>query len=275
MVSRVHSHHVVDNVTFTYEPLKATKPSLDGISFEVPAGKTVALVGSSGGGKSTIFRLLFRFYDIQSGRILIDGQDIRSITQKSLRQAIGVVPQDTVLFNDTIEYNIRYGNVLATKDQVVEAAKMAQIHDRILSFPDGYDTKVGERGLRLSGGEKQRVAIARTLLKQPPIVLLDEATSALDTTTERQIQQALQGMTQGRTTLVIAHRLSTIVGADEILVIQEGKVVERGTHVQLLKVKKGGVYKELWKKQLEESDDGKGVKDGVKPVDGKPENTSK
>jgi len=241
---------VFDNVSFTYEPLKATSPSLHDISFEVKGGQTVALVGPSGGGKSSIFRLLFRFYDVQQGKILIDGQDIRHVTQTSLRQAIGVVPQDTVLFNDTIEYNIRYGNVKATEDEVRKAAEMAQIHDRILSFPEGYKTMVGERGLRLSGGEKQRVAIARTLLKQPRIVLLDEATSALDTTTERQIQKALVGVTHGRTTLVIAHRLSTIVGADLILVLKEGRIVERGTHQALLQM--GGVYHELWHKQLDE-----------------------
>lgn len=182
---------------------------------------------------------------------MIDGQDIREVTQRSLRQAIGVVPQDTVLFNDTIEYNIRYGNVKATDTDIKEAAQLAQIHERIMSFPDGYQTLVGERGLRLSGGEKQRVAIARTLLKQPKIVLLDEATSALDTTTERQMQKALNGITKDRTTLVIAHRLSTIVGADQIVVVNEGRIVERGTHEELLALGEKGMYHELWYKQLE------------------------
>jgi ATP-binding cassette subfamily B (MDR/TAP) protein 6 len=206
---------LVDNVTFSYDERQT---ALNGISFTIPKGATVALVGPSGGGKSTILRLLFRFYDPSSGRIYVDGQDIRQVTQYSLRKNIGVVPQDTVLFNDTIKYNIQYGDHHASEEAVYRAAKAAQIHDKILSFPDGYETKVGERGLRLSGGEKQRVAIARTILKNPPIILLDEATSALDTTTERHIQQALADMTKDRTTLVIAHRLSTIVNADLILV---------------------------------------------------------
>ncbi|KAI9001654.1 P-loop containing nucleoside triphosphate hydrolase protein [Gaertneriomyces semiglobifer] len=222
---------VFDNVGFAYDP---RQPALKGISFEVPAGKTVALVGPSGGGKSTIFRLLFRFYEVQSGAITVDGQDIRQLQQSSLRSHIGVVPQDTVLFNDTVRYNIRYGNMSATDEEVETAARAAQIHDRILSFPDGYNTKVGERGLRLSGGEKQRIAIARTILKNPSIILLDEATSALDNTTERLIQDSFKTLSTDRTTLVIAHRLSTIVDADLIIVLKDGMVVERGTHAQLL-----------------------------------------
>ncbi|TPX63341.1 hypothetical protein SpCBS45565_g06690 [Spizellomyces sp. 'palustris'] len=222
---------VFEDVAFAYDP---RQPALKSVSFEAPAGKTVALVGPSGGGKSTIFRLLFRFYDIQSGSIKIDGQDIRTVKQTSLRSHIGVVPQDTVLFNDTVRYNIRYGNINATDEEVVAAAKAAQIHDRIVSFPDGYETKVGERGLRLSGGEKQRIAIARTILKNPSIILLDEATSALDNTTERLIQDSLRTLSTNRTTLVIAHRLSTIVDADLILVLKDGQIVERGTHTELL-----------------------------------------
>ncbi|KAJ3297006.1 Homocysteine S-methyltransferase 1 [Borealophlyctis nickersoniae] len=220
-----------DKVHFAYD---ARQAALRGVSFEVPAGKTVALVGPSGGGKSTIFRLLFRFYDATDGSVSIDGQNVSRVTQKSLRQHIGVVPQDTVLFNETIRYNIRYGRVDATDAEVEAAAKAAHIHDRILSFPDGYDTKVGERGLRLSGGEKQRIAIARTLLKNPSIILLDEATSALDNTTERLIQESIKTLSSNRTTLVIAHRLSTIVDADIILVMKDGTIVERGTHDELL-----------------------------------------
>ncbi|KAG2199718.1 hypothetical protein INT47_012854 [Mucor saturninus] len=243
-------HVVFDNVTFSYD---GRQTALDGISFTIPKGATVALVGPSGGGKSTILRLLFRFYDPSSGSISIDDQNIRQVTQLSLRKNIGVVPQDTVLFNDSIFYNIQYGDVLADESDIYRAAKAAMIHDKIESFPDGYETKVGERGLRLSGGEKQRVAIARTILKNPPIILLDEATSALDTTTERHIQQALADMTKDRTTLVVAHRLSTIVNADLILVIKDGKVVESGSHEEL--IKKGsatdeGVYYEMWQKQL-------------------------
>ncbi|CAG8623735.1 1773_t:CDS:2, partial [Ambispora gerdemannii] len=234
------------NVSFHYDP---RVPILKNISFTIPSGSTVALVGPSGGGKSTILRLLFRFYDVQSGSILVDGQDIRYVKQRDLRGNIGVVPQDTVLFNDTIRYNIRYSKINATDKQVEEAATAAQIHEKILGFPEGYDTKVGERGLRLSGGEKQRVAIARTLLKNPQIVLLDEATSALDTHTERHIQKALRNMTVNRTTLIIAHRLSTIVHADQILVIQGGEIVERGSHQELLSIQ-NGVYYKLWNKQL-------------------------
>jgi ATP-binding cassette subfamily B protein len=235
-----------DNVSFSYEP---ARPILKGLSFEVGAGRTVAIVGPSGAGKSTISRLLFRFYDVTGGRIQIDGQDIREVTQKSLRASIGMVPQDTVLFNDTIRYNIRYGRWDATDPEVEEAAQMAQIDGFIRLAPKGYETEVGERGLKLSGGEKQRVAIARTILKGPPILLLDEATSALDSHTERDIQDALDRVSKNRTTLVIAHRLSTIVGADEILVLDQGVIVERGTHGVLLA--KGGLYASMWNRQRE------------------------
>jgi ATP-binding cassette, subfamily B, heavy metal transporter len=235
-----------ENVSFAYEP---ERPILNGVSFEVPAGRTVAIVGPSGAGKSTVSRLLFRFYDVTGGRILIDGQDIRSVTQTSLRAAIGMVPQDTVLFNDTIRYNIRYGRWDASDAEVEEAARLAQIDGFIRLAPKGYDTEVGERGLKLSGGEKQRVAIARTILKAPPILLLDEATSALDSHTERDIQEALDRVARNRTTLVIAHRLSTIVGADEILVLDHGTIVERGTHNELLA--RGGLYASLWNRQRE------------------------
>jgi ATP-binding cassette subfamily B protein len=235
-----------DNVSFSYDP---ARPILRNVSFEVPAGRTIAIVGPSGAGKSTISRLLFRFYDVSSGRILIDGQDIRKVTQKSLRQSIGMVPQDTVLFNDTIRYNIRYGRWDATDAEVEQAARHAHIDTFIRLSPKGYDTEVGERGLKLSGGEKQRVAIARTILKAPPILLLDEATSALDSHTEKDIQDALDEMSQGRTTLVIAHRLSTIVAADEIIVLAHGEVAERGTHQQLLA--KGGIYASMWNRQRE------------------------
>jgi len=235
---------VFENVRFAYTPQRTI---LDGISFTVPAGKTVALVGPSGGGKSTISRLLFRFYEPQSGRILIDGQNITEVKQVSLRAAIGMVPQDTVLFNDTILYNIRYGRWDASHEEIEEAAKFAQIDRFIKSLPDGYETSVGERGLKLSGGEKQRVAIARTILKAPPILVLDEATSALDSFTEREIQNALDTISRGRTTLVIAHRLSTIINADEILVLEKGKIAERGRHQELLDAK--GIYASLWQKQ--------------------------
>ncbi|KAJ3109905.1 ATP-binding cassette sub- B member 6, mitochondrial [Phlyctochytrium bullatum] len=245
---------VFENVTFGYDP--RIPPILQDVSFKVPAGATVALVGPSGGGKSTVFRLILRFYDLKIGRILIDGQDIRTVQQKSLRGAIGVVPQDTVLFNESIMYNILYGRPEGTADEVVDAAVAAQIHDRILSFPDEYETKVGERGLRLSGGEKQRVAIARTLLKNPAIVLLDEATSALDNTTERMVQESLRTLCDRRTTLVIAHRLSTVVDADLILVMKGGRVVERGTHEELLRVPEGE-YLRMWLRQL--SQDKKGA----------------
>ncbi len=219
-----------ENVRFAYEPERRI---LKGISFDVPAGKTVAVVGPSGAGKSTISRLLFRFYDLAGGRILIDGQDIAKVTQSSLRQVIGMVPQDTVLFNDTIRYNIRYGRWEASNAEVEEAAKLAQIDSLIRMAPKGYETEVGERGLKLSGGEKQRVAIARTILKAPPILVLDEATSALDSHTEKEIQDALERVSKGRTTLVIAHRLSTIVGADEIIVLDQGEIVERGSALRI------------------------------------------
>ncbi|BBO13309.1 ABC transporter ATP-binding protein/permease [Bradyrhizobium ottawaense] len=235
-----------EDVRFAYEP---TRPILKGISFEVPAGKTVAIVGPSGAGKSTISRLLFRLYDVSGGRILIDGQDIRAVTQDSLRASIGMVPQDTVLFNDTIRYNIRYGRWDADDAEVEEAAQLAQIDHFIRMAPKGYETQVGERGLKLSGGEKQRVAIARTVLKAPPILVLDEATSALDTHTEHEIQGALDRVAKNRTSLVIAHRLSTIVGADEIIVLDQGRIAERGTHGQLLA--HGGLYASMWNRQRE------------------------
>lgn len=235
-----------EDVRFAYEP---TRPILKGISFEVPAGKTVAIVGPSGAGKSTISRLLFRLYDVSGGKILIDGQDIRHVTQASLRASIGMVPQDTVLFNDTIRYNIRYGRWDATDAEVEEAASLAQIDHFIRMAPMGYETQVGERGLKLSGGEKQRVAIARTVLKAPPILVLDEATSALDTHTEHEIQGALERVAKNRTSLVIAHRLSTIVGADEIIVLDQGRIAERGTHAKLLA--QGGLYASMWNRQRE------------------------
>ncbi|KJC55828.1 metal ABC transporter permease [Bradyrhizobium sp. LTSPM299] len=235
-----------EDVRFAYEP---ERPILKGLSFEVPAGKTVAIVGPSGAGKSTISRLLFRLYDVSGGRILIDGQDIKSVTQASLRSAIGMVPQDTVLFNDTIRYNIRYGRWGASDAEVEEAAGLAQIDNFIRMSPKGYETQVGERGLKLSGGEKQRVAIARTVLKAPPILVLDEATSALDSHTEHEIQGALERVSRNRTSLVIAHRLSTIVGADEIIVLDQGQIAERGTHARLLA--SGGLYASMWNRQRE------------------------
>ena len=237
------------NVDFFYDP---ERPILKDVSFDVPAGKTVAIVGPSGAGKSTISRLLYRFYDIQSGSITIDDQDLRDVEQESLRDAIGMVPQDTVLFNDTIAYNIQYGRIDASRDEVVKAAERAQIGDFIERLPQGFDTQVGERGLKLSGGEKQRVAIARTILKAPPILVLDEATSALDTQTEQEIKAALDVVSQNRTTVVIAHRLSTVIDADEIIVLEAGKIAERGTHAKLLK--KEGLYASMWNRQLEASE---------------------
>jgi ATP-binding cassette subfamily B protein len=239
-------HVRFDDVRFSYE---VERPILKGLSFEVPAGKTVAIVGPSGAGKSTISRLLFRLYDVSDGSITIDGQDIRQVTQTSLRAAIGMVPQDTVLFNDTIRYNIRYGRWDASDAEVEEAARLAQIDGFIRLSPKGYETQVGERGLKLSGGEKQRVAIARTVLKAPPILVLDEATSALDSHTEAEIQEALDRVSRNRTSLVIAHRLSTIVAADEIIVLDQGRIAERGTHGVLLA--KGGLYASMWNRQRE------------------------
>jgi ATP-binding cassette subfamily B protein len=233
-----------DRVGFSYDP---EREILKNVSFEVPAGKMVAIVGPSGAGKSTVSRLLLRFYDVTSGKITIDGQDIRDVTQASLRAAIGVVPQDTVLFNDTIFYNIKYGRAGATDEEVIAAAKMAQIDEFVKTLPDGYETMVGERGLKLSGGEKQRVAIARTILKAPPILILDEATSALDSHTEKEIQDALDRVSKDRTTVVIAHRLSTIIHADTILVLEAGRVVEQGTHAEL--IAKNGLYASLWARQ--------------------------
>ena len=233
-----------ENVTFGYDP---RRPILKDVTFSVPAGKSVAIVGPSGAGKSTISRILFRFYDVTGGRVTIDGQDIREVTQESLRAAIGIVPQDTVLFNDTVYYNIAYGRTGATRDEVEAVSKLARIHDFIMTLPDGYDSLVGERGLKLSGGEKQRVAIARTMLKNPQIMLFDEATSALDSKTEQEIQQSLREVSKDRTALIIAHRLSTVVEADEILVLEAGRIVERGDHAALLAA--DGVYAHMWARQ--------------------------
>ncbi len=248
---RVTTGHVrFENVRFGYE---SPREILHGIDIDVPAGWTVAVVGPSGAGKSTLSRLLFRFYDPQAGRITIDGQDIKAVTQESLRRAIGIVPQDSVLFNDTIGYNIAYGKDGATQAEVEAAAKGAAIHDFILSLPDGYDTRVGERGLKLSGGEKQRVAIARTLLKDPPILILDEATSALDSRTEAAIQDTIRQIERGRTSIVIAHRLSTVVDADRIIVLDAGQVAEQGTHGELLRL--GGLYADMWTRQQSEREE--------------------
>jgi ATP-binding cassette subfamily B protein len=238
-----------EDVHFAYDP---SRPILHGVSFEIPAGKTVAVVGASGAGKSTLARLLYRFYDVTAGRITVDGQDIRQVQQTSLRRAIGIVPQDTVLFNDTVGYNIAYGRAGASLDEVQAAAKAAHIHDFIAATPKGYDTMVGERGLKLSGGEKQRVAIARTLLKNPPILIFDEATSALDSANERAIQAELKSAALGKTALVIAHRLSTVADAHEIVVLDAGLVAERGTHAQLLAM--GGRYAQMWRLQQSADD---------------------
>ncbi len=235
-----------EHVGFGYDPRRKI---LHGVDFEVEPGHMIAIVGASGAGKSTISRLLFRFYDVDSGRILIDGQDIRDVTQASLRAAIGIVPQDTVLFNDTIGYNIAYGRPDASHDEVVAAAKLARIHDFVLSLPDGYESRVGERGLKLSGGERQRVSIARTILKRPKLLVFDEATSALDTRTEKEIQESLRQISAGTTTLTIAHRLSTVVDADQIVVLDKGRVAERGRHAELLAM--GGLYAQMWRRQVE------------------------
>lgn len=251
-----------DNVVFAYDPERIV---LKGISFTVPAGKTVAVVGPSGAGKSTLSRILYRFYDIASGAVTIDGQDVRGVTQASLRAAIGIVPQDTVLFNDTIRYNIAYGRIGASGEEIENAARHAQIDGFIRDLPHGFDAMVGERGLKLSGGEKQRVAIARTILKNPPILLLDEATSALDTGTEREIQSALGEISKNRTTLVIAHRLSTVVDADEILVLERGQIVERGRHDEL--VARGGQYAAMWNKQKQAAE----AREKLKEVESDPD----
>jgi ATP-binding cassette subfamily B protein len=233
-----------DHVDFGYEPARQI---LHDVSLRIPAGQTLAVVGASGAGKSTLSRLLFRFYDVSAGAIRVNGIDIRDLEQASLRRHIGIVPQDTVLFNDTILYNIAYGNPKASQEDIVQAARAARIHDFIVSLPEGYETQVGERGLKLSGGEKQRVAIARTILKNPPILIFDEATSALDTRTERAIQQELELIARDRSTLIIAHRLSTIVNADQIIVLEKGRIVEQGTHDSLLRA--DGRYAQMWRMQ--------------------------
>jgi ATP-binding cassette subfamily B protein len=242
---RIEGGHIAfSEVSFSYDRRRAV---LHGVTFSVPPGSTLAIVGPSGSGKSTIARLLYRFYDVSGGIVRIDGQDLRDVTQASVRAAIGIVPQDTVLFNDTILYNIAYGRPGATDAEVEQAARLARIHDFIAGLPDGYQTMVGERGLKLSGGEKQRVAIARTILKAPAILLFDEATSALDTQTEKEIQASLREVSAGRTTLIIAHRLSTVVDADQIVVLEAGHIIERGRHLQLLQ--RGGAYAAMWAKQ--------------------------
>jgi ATP-binding cassette subfamily B protein len=249
-----------ENVIFAYEP---ERQILKGVSFEVPSGKSLAVVGSSGSGKSTIARLLFRLYDVTAGRILIDGQDIGDVTQVSLRKAIGIVPQDTVLFNDTLRYNIRYGLWSATDAEIEAATRVAQLDGLVRAAPEGYETEVGERGLKLSGGEKQRVAIARAILKNPHILVLDEATSALDTGTEKEIQNALDRVSCNRTTLIIAHRLSTVVDADQIIVLDRGVVAERGTHSALLA--KAGLYAGMWRHQ-HEANEGEDVRNSSAPI---------
>ena len=249
-----------DGVSFGYDP---RRPILKDVSFRVPAGKRIAIVGPSGAGKSTISRLLFRFYDVAEGAVRIDGQDVRHVTQDSVRAAIGVVPQDTVLFNDTVYYNIAYGRANASLAEIEEAARLAAIHGFIMSTPDGYQTMVGERGLKLSGGEKQRVAIARAILKQPPIMLFDEATSALDTRIEHEIQAALAQVSRGRTTLVIAHRLSTVVDADEINVLDQGRIIERGTHSDLIAL--NGVYAAMWHRQQQGEDQSDDLRPSAEP----------
>jgi ATP-binding cassette subfamily B protein len=241
---------VFDDVYFAYD---AERQILKGVSFDIKPGQTLAVVGPSGAGKSTIARLLYRFYDITGGRITIDGQDVRDVTQSSLRSSIGIVPQDTVLFNDTIGYNIGYGREGANQAEIEEAARGASIHGFIDSLPDQYAAKVGERGLKLSGGEKQRVAIARTLLKNPPVLILDEATSALDSRTESEIQATLERISERRTTIIIAHRLSTVVNADQIIVLEAGRVAEKGTHMQLLR--KNGLYADMWARQQSEAEE--------------------
>jgi ABC-type transport system involved in Fe-S cluster assembly fused permease/ATPase subunit len=238
-----------ERVSFSYEPRRQI---LYDVSFEIPAGKTIAVVGHSGSGKSTLSRLLFRFYDVSSGRITINGQDLREVSQTSLRATLGIVPQDTVLFNDTVFYNIHYGRPDATREEVLQAARAAHIHDFIESLPEGYNAMVGERGLKLSGGEKQRVAIARAILKNPKIFVFDEATSALDSRSEKAIQAELERIARDRTTLVIAHRLSTIVDADQILVMEHGRIVERGTHRALLE--REGIYAQMWALQQREEE---------------------
>jgi ATP-binding cassette subfamily B protein len=238
---------VFDHVSFAHE---GRDRGLDDVSFTAPAGKTTAIVGPSGAGKSTVLKLLFRFYDPSGGKVLVDGQSLRDVTQVSLRRALGLVPQDVVLFNDTIRYNIAYGRPEATQHELEDAARRAQLLHFIESLPQGWDTRVGERGLKLSGGEKQRVGIARVVLKDPSILILDEATSSLDSGTEAEVQEALEEASRGRTTIVVAHRLSTIAGADQIVVLDEGRVVERGTHAAL--IAKDGLYASLWKRQAED-----------------------
>jgi ATP-binding cassette, subfamily B, heavy metal transporter len=251
----VRAGHVrFEDVRFAYDPARTI---LHGIDLDIPAGATVAIVGPSGAGKSTLARILYRFYDLQAGRVTIDGQDIAQVTQASLRAAIGIVPQDTVLFNDTVGYNIAYGREGATADDIRQAARDAAIATFIEAMPDGYETRVGERGLKLSGGEKQRVAIARTLVKNPPILILDEATSALDSRTEAEIQSTLDAVGRGRTTIVIAHRLSTVVDADQIVVLEAGRVAERGTHAELLR--RNGLYAEMWTRQVQEQEAGEAL----------------